>query len=70
LRASFRPRFSDSSTRTSNHESIERCRNWKEIAYTRPPGINAISANTTIRRSVSLEPKTRSRSFLRSSISW
>ena len=64
------PRLSDSSTRTSNHDSIERCRNWKEIAYTRPPGMSAISANTTISRSVSLEPNTRSRSFLRSTMSW
>ncbi len=60
------PLFSDSSTRTSNHDSMERCRNWNEIAYTSPPGINAISVNTTMRRNVSLEPNTRSRSFLRS----
>ena len=64
------PPFSESSTFTSNHDSIERCRNWNEIAYTRPPGISAISVNTAMRRSVSLEPNTRSRSFFRSSRSW
>ena len=69
LRASRMPPFSDSSTRTSNHDSIERCRKWNEIAYTMPPGISAISANTAIKRSVSFEPKTRSFSLRRNSMS-
>jgi len=47
--------------RTSNHDSIDRCRNWNEIAYIRPPGMRAIKANTSISRSVSLEPNTRVR---------
>ncbi|MND03880.1 hypothetical protein D3C83_239110 [compost metagenome] len=57
-RPKLSPPSSAVSTRTSNHDSMDRDRNWTDTPYTSAPGSTATSENSKTSLSVSLEPNT------------